>query len=151
VPFIVCGREVVGYLPFRMNFNMSTANKIILYLLCFLMLFSALESKDNIIFITVDDLRPALGCYGDTMAFTPNIDALAKRSMLFTNAYVQVQPRGVMCPAYTLVWLMVQMHRCCKFSNVINFSWGMHMNARIGRPQQLYMYTAVVAVTLHAQ
>jgi hypothetical protein len=103
VPFIVCGREVVGYLPFRKSFNMSTANKIMLYLLCFFMLFSALESKDNIIFITVDDLRPALGCYGDTMAFTPNIDALAKRSLLFTNAYVQVQSRGVMCPAFTLV------------------------------------------------
>lgn len=103
VQFIVCGREVEGYLPFRMNFNMSTANEIMLYLLCFLMLFSALESKDNILFITVDDLRPALGCYGDTMAFTPNIDALAKRSMLLTNAYVQVQAGGVMCPAYALV------------------------------------------------
>jgi len=103
VQFIVCGREVVGYLPFRMNFNMSTAIEIMLYLLCFLMLFSALESKDNILFITVDDLRPALGCYGDTMAFTPNIDALAKRSMLLTNAYVQVQARGVMCPACALV------------------------------------------------
>ena len=103
VQVIVCGREVVGYLSFRMNFNMSTANEILLYLLCFLMLFSALESKDNILFITVDDLRPALGCYGDTMAFTPNIDALAKRSMLFTNAYVQVQPRGVICPACALV------------------------------------------------
>ena len=103
MPVIVCGREVVGYLSYRMCFNMSTANEIMLYLLCFFMLFSALESKDNILFITIDDLRPALGCYGDTMAFTPNIDALAKRSMLFTNAYVQVQPRGVMCPAYTPV------------------------------------------------
>jgi membrane-anchored protein YejM (alkaline phosphatase superfamily) len=100
VQCIVCGRKVVGYLPFRMKFNTSTAYEIMLYLLCFLMLFSALESRDNILFITVDDLRPALGCYGDTMAFTPNIDALAKRSMVFTNAYVQVQRRGVMCPAY---------------------------------------------------
>lgn len=122
VPFIVCGRDVVGYLPFRMNLNMSTANEIVLYILCFLMLFSALESKDNILFITVDDLRPALGCYVDPMAFTPNIDALAKRSIVFTNAYVQVQPRGVMCPAHTLVCLVVQMHRCSKFSNVIEFS-----------------------------
>jgi membrane-anchored protein YejM (alkaline phosphatase superfamily) len=73
---------------------MPTANEIMLYLLCFLLLFSAFESKDNILFITVDDLRPALGCYGDTMAFTPNIDALAKRSMLFTNAYVQVHACG---------------------------------------------------------
>jgi len=27
----------------------------------------------------------------------------------------------------------------------------MHMKARIGRLQQLYIYTAVIAVTLHAQ
>jgi len=103
VQFIVCGREVVGYFPFKMNFNMSTVNEIMLYLLCFFMLLSAHESKDNILFITVDDLRPALGCYGDTMAFTPNIDALAKRSMLLTNAYVQVQVRDVVWPAYALV------------------------------------------------
>ena len=82
---------------------MSAANKIMLHLLCLLLAFSALESKDNVLFITVDDLRPALGCYGDTMAYTPNIDNLAKHSMLFTNAYVQVRPRGVMCPAYTVV------------------------------------------------
>jgi hypothetical protein len=99
----VCGHQVGGYLPFRLNFNMSTANEIILYLLCFLLPFSAFESEYNILFITVDDLRPALGCYGDTMAFTPNIDALAKRSMLFTSAYVQVHARGVMYPAYILV------------------------------------------------
>jgi membrane-anchored protein YejM (alkaline phosphatase superfamily) len=86
-----------------MNSNMSFANEIMLHVLCFLMLFSALESKDNILVITVDDLRPALGCYGDTMAFTPNIDALAKRSMFFTNAYVQVQPRGVMSCLYSYV------------------------------------------------
>jgi Arylsulfatase A and related enzymes len=82
---------------------MSTANEIIICLVCFLLLFCALESKANILFITVDDLRPALGCYGDTMAFTPNIDALAKRSMVFTNVYVQVRPRGVIYPAYTVV------------------------------------------------
>jgi hypothetical protein len=41
---------------------------------------------------------------------------LAKRSLLFTNAYVQVQSRGVMCPAFTLVWLMVQMHNAANLA-----------------------------------
>lgn len=44
----------------------------------------------NVVFIIVDDLRPALGCYGDTKAFTPNIDELAHKSFVFRHAYAQV-------------------------------------------------------------
>ena len=44
----------------------------------------------NVIFIAVDDLRPELGCYGNSFIKTPNIDRLAKKGMVFTNAYCQV-------------------------------------------------------------
>lgn len=40
--------------------------------------------------IILDDLRPALKCYGDTAAVTPNIDKLASKSFVFKNAYAQV-------------------------------------------------------------
>src|SRR5688500_17186953 len=43
--------------------------------------------KPNVLLICVDDLKPALGCYGDKTAKTPNIDRLAKRSVLFERAY----------------------------------------------------------------
>lgn len=42
----------------------------------------------NIILITADDLGIQLGCYGDKIAKTPNIDMLAARGMRFENAYV---------------------------------------------------------------
>jgi arylsulfatase A-like enzyme len=43
----------------------------------------------NFVFIAVDDLRPALGCYGDPIARTPAIDRLAESGVRFDRAYAQ--------------------------------------------------------------
>ncbi|MDB4413520.1 sulfatase [Pirellulaceae bacterium] len=48
---------------------------------------AAKAAKPNILLILVDDLKPAIGSYGDTNAITPNIDKLASRSMRFDKAY----------------------------------------------------------------
>src|SRR5437016_12653970 len=43
----------------------------------------------NIVFLLADDLRwNVLGCTGDKLANTPNLDALAKRGVNFRNAFV---------------------------------------------------------------
>lgn len=47
---------------------------------------STLE-RPNILWIVAEDLSPALGCYGHLDARTPNLDAFAKESILFTSAF----------------------------------------------------------------
>jgi Arylsulfatase A and related enzymes len=48
----------------------------------------ASSKKPNIIFILADDLGYGdLGCYGSTAIQTPNIDALAKKGIRFTDFY----------------------------------------------------------------
>ncbi len=44
-------------------------------------------SQRNVVVIVADDLGFQLGCYGDKVAKTPNIDRLASQSMRFTRAY----------------------------------------------------------------
>lgn len=46
-------------------------------------------TRPNVLFIAIDDLRPALGCYGDPLAKTPHIDRLAAGGRLFLAAYCQ--------------------------------------------------------------
>ncbi len=41
----------------------------------------------NILWISTEDISPAWGCYGDSMATTPNIDALASQGYVFTQAF----------------------------------------------------------------
>ncbi len=43
--------------------------------------------RPNILLLLVDDLKPALGCYGDRHARTPNLDELASRGLRFELAY----------------------------------------------------------------
>jgi arylsulfatase A-like enzyme len=45
--------------------------------------------KPNILFIAIDDINPVLGCYGDPLAITPRMDALAASGTTFLNAHCQ--------------------------------------------------------------
>lgn len=52
------------------------------------------SEKPNVLFIFVDDLRPDLGCYGNKIVKSPNLDKLASESLVFLNQYVQVPTCG---------------------------------------------------------
>lgn len=68
------------------------------WLLCYAMGFGLLccttacnnekkQDRPNILLILVDDLRPALGVYGDSVAITPHLDRFAAQGMRFDRAY----------------------------------------------------------------
>ena len=44
-------------------------------------------SPPNILWIVSEDNSPFLGCYGDSLATTPNLDKLASEGILYNKAY----------------------------------------------------------------
>lgn len=62
--------------------------------------FAAAIERPNILWLTSEDHGPEMGCYGDPLARTPNIDALAAKGMIFKRAW-SVAP--VCAPARTAI------------------------------------------------
>lgn len=74
--------------------RITTQTALIAVITLFGLMPSSAETRPNVLMIAVDDLNDWIGCMGghpDTR--TPNIDRLADRGVLFTNAHSQ----GTMC------------------------------------------------------
>lgn len=56
--------------------------------------------RPNIVWIVTEDISPTLSFYGDTTAKTPNLEALAKESMVYDNAFSVV---GVCGPSRSAI------------------------------------------------
>lgn len=46
-----------------------------------------METKPNVLWISFEDCLPLYGCYGDTVARTPNVDRLASEGCIYPNAF----------------------------------------------------------------
>lgn len=64
--------------------------RLLCLLSSFALLHSSLAAKPNVLFIAVDDLANALGCYGVKTAKTPHMDRLAASGVRFDRAYNQI-------------------------------------------------------------
>jgi len=85
----------------------------------------ARADRPNILWVYVEDMCPWMGCYGETLIRTPNLDALAGRGIRFERAFM---PAGV-CSAT----------RSAIITGTMQTTFGLHnhRSAR-GRPGQDY-------------
>lgn len=58
-------------------------------LFCFMLtvVYAQQSERPNILWITVEDMSPTLGCYGDDFARTPFLDSFSKNSLNYSNAF----------------------------------------------------------------
>ena len=83
--------------------------------------------RPNILWITSEDNGPHLGCYGDKYADTPNLDALAKKGMMYLNAW---SCAPVCAPARTTI-----------ISGIYpTATGGEHMRSEVNLPNGFKMY-----------
>src|SRR5438876_12365371 len=66
--------------------------RILLAVLCALIpsVAHAQAKQKKVVLIIADDLGMQLGCYGDSVIKSPNIDGLAKKGVRFAKAYASV-------------------------------------------------------------
>ncbi len=87
--------------------------------------------RPNILWLTSEDHGPEMGCYGDPLARTPNVDALAAKGMMFKRAW-SVAP--VCAPARSAI-----------ISGIYpSSSGGIHMRSMVPMPNGTKMYPQIL-------
>jgi len=90
---------------------------------------AAAADKPNILWVTSEDHGPHMGCYGDKLSRTPNIDALAAKGMIFSHAWSCLP---VCAPARTTIISGIYAQS----------SGGEHMRSMVPLPQGARMFPA---------
>ncbi|WP_269540636.1 sulfatase [Cerasicoccus fimbriatus] len=72
-----------------MKFSLSIPRLALACAALFIGLSAQAAERPNVLFLSVDDLKPSIGAYGDSLAITPNIDRLANSGTIMLNNYCQ--------------------------------------------------------------
>src|SRR5690606_32175622 len=83
---------------FTRSFTHFSPMRTIFAILCLILsapLFGQ-DNRPNILWLSVEDMSPRLGCYGDSTVPTPNIDRLAREGVRYANAF---STAGVCAPS----------------------------------------------------
>lgn len=83
--------------------------------------------RPSILWLTSEDHGPEMGCYGDKLARTPNVDALAAKGMVFNRAW-SVAP--VCAPARTAIITGLN----------TSSSGGQHMRSMVSLPEEVRLF-----------
>ena len=87
------------------------------------------SQQPNILWVSVEDINPLLGCYGDRYARTPNLDALAAEGIRYANAHS-------MAPVCSV-------SRAAIITGVVSFALGTHHHrSTIAAPEHLRLLPA---------
>ncbi len=60
----------------------------------------SVSDRPNILWLSIEDASPHLGCYGDPYATTPHVDRLAEEGVLYRNAFTTA---GVCAPSRSAI------------------------------------------------
>ncbi|XP_062380720.1 iduronate 2-sulfatase [Sardina pilchardus] len=102
-----------------------------LFVICISLLEVVGRDTFNVLYIMADDLRPSLGCYSDPLVKSPNIDQLASKSNLFSNAYAQ----QALCGPSRTSMLTSRRPDTTKLYDNSNFYWRVHAGNYTTFPQ----------------
>ncbi|MEX0712555.1 MAG: sulfatase-like hydrolase/transferase [Pirellulales bacterium] len=92
---------------------------------------AAAAERPNILWLTSEDHGPQMGCYGDAVARTPHVDALAAKGMIFTRVWACVP---VCAPARTAI-----------ISGIYPASsGGLHMRSMVPLPSGTAMFSQLL-------
>ncbi len=110
----------------------------------------ATAGPKNVVLLVADDLGLQVGCYGDTVTKTPNLDALAKSGTRFTHAFASVASCS---PSRATLLTGMPTHQCGQYG-LAHATHNQHSFRTVrGLPALLKPagYTSGVIAKLHVQ
>ena len=84
------------------------------------------QTRKNVLFISLDDVRTELSAYGEHTTITPAIDSLAAKSMVFERAYCQI---AVCSPSRTSILTGRRPDSTHAWRNTHGEYWRLYANA----------------------